>query len=142
MGEILEKLLWWCGVGHIVLCMASAVVPKFLEWGKELKSLPVLLRQMFWIYAGYILIINFCFGIISILGASELLNHSFLAKCITLFIGVYWLARVIIQFFYFDTSNAPKGLIFTIGEVLLVGTFMGFTIVYASAFLYNVWIVR
>jgi hypothetical protein len=92
---------------------------------------------MFWTYAGYILVINLCFGLISIIGFDELLNQSFLAISITFFISIYWLSRVLIQFFYFDRSQAPKGWFFTLGEVGLVLLFVVFTIVYSTAFLFN-----
>ncbi|MDB5257420.1 MAG: hypothetical protein JWM14_2115 [Chitinophagaceae bacterium] len=139
--EQLELLLLLCGIGHIVLSVVSTIIPKALNWKKELGPLQPLLRQMFWTYAAYILILNFCFGIVSIFGKNELLNHSFLAKSITLFISLYWLARVFIQFFYFDTTQAPKGLFYTIGEIALIILFIIFTIVYAAAFLYNSWII-
>src|SRR5687767_15726934 len=92
--EILKTLIFLCGIGHIVLSMGSLMIPKALNWNTHLKNLQPLLRQMFWTYAAYILVINLCFGIISLAGADELLNKSFLAKSITLFIGVYWLARI------------------------------------------------
>jgi hypothetical protein len=135
--ELLSTLLILCGIGHLALCAASLIIPKVLNWKKELEHLQPLLRQMFWTYAGYILVINFCFGIISIVGPDELLDHSFLAKCVTLFIGIYWLARVFIQFLYFDKTHAPKGLIFTLGEIGLVSLFVLFTVVYLAAFLWN-----
>lgn len=116
-------------------------IPRMLNWQQELSSLQPLLRQMFWTYAGYILVINFCFGLVSIWGKAELLNHSFLAKSITLFIALYWLARVVIQFFYFDKTDAPKGWFFTLGEIGLVALFVGFTLIYSWAFLNNMgWI--
>lgn len=139
--EILKILILLSGIAHIVLSVVSSVIPKALKWKEGLKDLQPLLRQMFWTYAAYILVINFCFGLVSILGTEELVNHSFLAKSINLFIAVYWLARVFIQFFYFDKTDAPKGLIFTLGEIALVGLFIGFTVVYTLAFLYNMsWI--
>jgi len=135
--EILEFLLFWSGIAHIVLSIASTFIPKALKWKEELAPLQKLLRQMFWTYAGYILVINFCFGLVSIWGAKELINGSFLAKSLTFFIAVYWLARVLIQFFYFDKTHAPKGIIFTLGEIGLVGLFVLFTVIYTLAFLYN-----
>jgi hypothetical protein len=135
--NVLEFLIYWSGIGHIVLSLASLAIPKFLKWKEELAPLQKLLRQMFWTYAGYILVINFCFGLVSVFGAIELLNTSFLAKCVTFFIAIYWFARVLIQFLYFDKTNAPKGWFFTLGEIGLVGLFVIFTIVYALAFLYN-----
>lgn len=136
--EFLKTLLFLSGIGHIVLCIASSVIPKALKWSEGLKDLQPLLRQMFWTYAAYILVINFCFGIVSVFGTEELVNQSFLAKSVTLFIAVYWFARILIQFFYFDKTDAPQGLIYTLGEVALVGLFVFFTVVYFVAFLYNV----
>jgi hypothetical protein len=135
--SLLKTLIFWGGIGHIALSMGSVVIPKVLNWNRELAKLPLLLKQMFWTYAAYILVINFCFGLVSLLGTDELLNHSFLAQSITLFISVYWLARIIIQFVYFDKTDAPKGFIFTLSEIGLVGLFIGFTAVYLIAFLFN-----
>lgn len=134
----LLKLIFGAGIGHFVLCIGSLYVPVALQWRERLKDLHPILRQMFWTYAGYILVINFCFGIVSVWGAHELLNHSFLAKSVTLFITVYWLARVFIQFLCLDRSQAPKGLIYTLGEIGLVSLFVSFSIIYLLAFLHNI----
>ena len=139
--NILPTLLLASGIGHFGLCLGSLMVPGALQWKTHLSGLKPLLRQLFWTYAVYILIINFSFGLISVLGAGELLNQSFLAKSITLFIGLYWVARVFIQFFYFDKSGAPKGAIYTAGEIALVTLFVSFSIIYMAAFFYNnLWI--
>ena len=134
---LIQKLIFWSGIGHFALCIGSLFIPKAMEWQKHLKNLQLLLRQMFWTYAAYILMINFCFGIISVFGSYELLDHSFLAKSVTLIIGIYWLTRIGIQFFYFDKSEAPKGLLYTLGEIILIGLFGFFTITYLIAFLFN-----
>ncbi len=135
--EYLYVLIFLSGIAHIVLSIASTIIPKVLEWNKSLNALPVLLKQMFWTYAAYILVINFSFGLLSVVGTKELLDHSFLAKCITLFIALYWFARVLIQFFYFDTTQAPKGFWYKLGEMALVLLFVLFTGIYFTAFLYN-----
>jgi hypothetical protein len=141
METLIQNLILLAGIGHLGLSLVSIAIPKMLNWKQELAHLQPLLRQMFWTYAGYILVINFCFGLVSIWGVAELLNHSFLAKSITLFIALYWLARVLIQFFYFDKTHAPKGWFFTLGEIGLVGLFVAFTLIYALAFLINMaWI--
>jgi len=135
--EYLYWLIFISGIAHMLLSAASSIIPKALEWNKSLSVLPVLLKQMFWTYAAYILVINFSFGLLSVLGTAELLNHSFLAKCITLFIALYWFARVLIQYFYFDTTKAPKGFWYKSGEIALVVLFISFTAIYFTAFLYN-----
>jgi hypothetical protein len=135
--DFLRLLILLAGVGHVALCLGSLLIPKMLQWKQHLNTLQPLLRQMFWTYAAYILVINFCFGIVSLAGTDELLNGSFLARCITGFISLYWLTRIGIQFFYFDRTHAPKGGIYTLGEIALVLLFFFFTIVYLLAFLYN-----
>lgn len=135
---LLTNLIFWAGIGHFILCFASLAVPRALRWREHLKPLQPLLRQMFWTYAGYILVINGWFGIISVGGANELLAHTFLAKSITLLIALYWLARIGIQFLYFDRSQAPKGFLYTLGEIALISLFAGFTGIYFLAFLHNV----
>jgi hypothetical protein len=130
-------LIFLAGIAHMVLSIASTFIPKALEWHKSLNTLPVLLKQMFWAYAGYILIINFSFGLLSVLGTKELLDRSFLAQYITLFITIYWFARLLIQFFYFDTTQAPKGFWYKSGEIALILLFALFTGIYFTAFLYN-----
>ena len=135
--ETIKIWIFWSGIGHLLLSICSLILPKLLHWKEELQHLQPLLRQMFWTYAGYILVINFCFGVVSVIGAGELLDKSFLAKSVNLFIGLYWFARVLIQFLYFDKSNAPKGLVFTLGEIGLVALFILFTLVYLTAFAFN-----
>src|SRR5688572_8709567 len=121
---LIQQLIFYSGIGHFALSIGSLYIPKALQWQDHLKNLQPLLRQMFWTYAAYILVINFSFGIVSVFGSYELLNHSFLAKSITLFISIYWLTRIGIQLFYFDMSEAPKGLLYTLGEIALIGLFV------------------
>ncbi len=135
---LLTYSLWFAGLAQVVLVIASTAIPRLLRWKEELAKTSILIQQMFWTYAGYILVINFSFGIISIIGTGELLDKSFLARVVTLFIAVYWLTRIMIQFFYFDTSAAPKGWIYKAGEILLVALFFFLAAVYSWAFFYNI----
>jgi hypothetical protein len=124
---VVLKLAGWL---QIILSLGSLVIPRLLNWKKELQPVSTIIRQMFWTYAGYILVINFSFGLVSVFGAEELIAGSFLAKCITVFIFLYWLARVMIQFFYFDTKSAPQGGIYKAGEIGLNCLFIFLTLVY------------
>jgi len=134
----IQNLVFWCGLGHFGLCVGSLLIPKLLDWKGGLSGLDPLLRQMFWTYAGYILVTNFVFGLVSVFATTELLNGTFLAATITCFIAVYWLGRIVIQFFYFDKSGVPKGMIYSLGEIGLVALFVVFSVVYLAAFAVNV----
>jgi len=133
INKMLKILIILCGIGHLALGLGSLVIPRMLDWKGALAHVPVLIRQMFWTYAGYILCINLFFGIISILFADELLSGNGLAKALLLLITIYWLSRVIIQFTYFDRSSVPQKLIYKAGEFVLVTLFIVFTLIYGYA---------
>jgi len=128
--------LWWllvlAGVGQLVLIVGSLAIPKVLGWKEDTAKLKNLTRQVFWTYAGYIWSINLCFGLLSALAPAWLLDGSPLAGAVASFIAAYWLARVLIQFLYFDNSEAPQGKLFKLAEVALVGLFIALTVVYGA----------
>ncbi len=125
------------GILQITLCFGSLLIPKLLNWKGELSNVSKIISQIFWTYAGYILVINFCFGIVSIWGTEELVAKTFLSKSICIFIFVYWLSRILIQFFYFDTKSAPQGFIYKVGEIALVTLFIFLTVVYGWVSILN-----
>lgn len=134
------KLQFWivmAGIGHITLALASLFVPRLLNWKSALANIPLLIRQIFWTYAGYILVINLFFGIISIAYADELLSGNALSNSLLVLIVLYWTIRIIIQFSYFDKKDIPQKPVYVIGEWLLIGLCVFFIISYGWA-LYNV----
>jgi hypothetical protein len=127
----LELLVRLAGVGQIALVAASPIlIPRVLGWREELALLRPLTRQIFWTYAGYILCFNLAFGLVSAFTPDLLIDRSPLATAVSAFIAVYWIARVLIQFFYYDRSAAPAGLVFVLGEWLLVALFAYLSLVY------------
>jgi len=130
---MLEELIFYAGLGQLILVIGSLAIPKVLNWAEDTAKLRPLTRQVFWTYAGYIWVTNLSFALVSLFSAASLIDQSFLAAAVTAYIAVYWLARLIIQFTWFERSNAPQGIQYTIAEVLLVGLFIGLTIVYGWA---------
>ena len=118
------------GFLQIALCFGSLLIPKLLNWSGELSNVSKIISQIFWTYSGYIWATNLFFGLISIYGADNFLEQTFFSKAISIFIFIYWLTRVLIQFFYFDTKSAPQGLIYKLGEIALVALFVFFTLTY------------
>jgi hypothetical protein len=132
----LPVLILAAGIGQLVLILASLAIPRVLHWREDTAKLRPLTRQVFWTYAAYIWCTNLTFGLVS-LRPDWLLDRSPLAGCVTGFITAYWVGRVIIQFFYFDRSDAPAGLHIRLAEVALVGLFLFLSAVYAAALLFN-----
>ena len=133
----IQQLVFIAGLAQVVLVLGSLAIPKILNWRPELAKVQPLIKQMFWTYAAYILVINLCFGLLSIFDSLDLINGSKLAMLITGFIAVYWISRVLIQFFYFDRANFPAGKWNKLAEVLLVSLFVFLSVVYGRAFYIN-----
>jgi hypothetical protein len=137
MQNALQQYLYLAGLSQIALVIGSLAIPKILNWQYELAKIQPLIKQMFWTYAAYILVINLCFGLLSIFDFKELTNGSTLAVMITGFIALYWISRILIQFLYFDRSNFPAGIWNVIGEIVLIAVFMFLSVVYSLTFYFN-----
>ncbi|MFL5342224.1 MAG: hypothetical protein ACJ8F7_18920 [Gemmataceae bacterium] len=130
---MLKSLLLLAGVGQLILAVGSLAIPRVLRWSDDLAKVRPLTRQVFWTYAGYIWATNVAFGLLSVSMPAALCGGGALAAAVTGFITLYWLARVVIQFVYFDRSSAPPGVRFKVAEVILVGLFVVLTAVYGWA---------
>ena len=129
----LTTLIFIAGVGQLCLITASLMIPRVLRWSEDVAKLRPLTRQVFWTYSIYIWSTNLFFGIVSVTIPGELVSGTPIALALSAFITLYWAGRLVIQFAYFDRSEAPKGLSFVVAESLLVGLFVLLTVVYGAA---------
>ena len=135
-----EMLMWLiriAGAGHFAVAAASLGAPKVLKWREELGRMRPLNRQIFTTYGAYILSINVLFGVISLAAPQWLVDRSPLAACVCGFIALYWGARLVLQFAYYDTSDAPRGFKYKLAEWIFVAHFAYFTGVFTFAAIRN-----
>lgn len=125
------------GVGQLILVVASAVIPRCLDWKGPLAALPLLMRQLFWTYAAYILGMHLFFGLISVFGTQLLLDGTPQAAILSGLMMTWWLVRTGLQFFCFDRKCIPQTRFNILAEGLLVSLFLFLTIVYAMALYTN-----
>ena len=92
--HLIQQLIRLAGLAQIFLAIGSTTIPHILNWRAELTKVRPLIRQMFWTYAAYILVINSCFGLASAFAFHDLTNGSNLAAMLTGFIAVYWISRL------------------------------------------------
>jgi len=133
----LEPVVRLAGLGQLALAAASTAIPVVLRWRAETAALRPLLRQLFWIYAGYILGFHVAFGLLSLLAPGWLLDGTGLAASVSGFIAVYWSARLVLQFTYLDRRDAPQGPWFRAAETALVSLFVFLSVTYTSALVTN-----
>jgi hypothetical protein len=137
VADLLPLLIVLAGVGQLILIAGSLAIPRVLRWREDTAKLRPLTRQVFWTYALYIWATNLSFGLLSSFAPRWLLDRSGLAAAVTGYITAYWAGRILIQFVYFDRSDAPSGPLIRLAEVALVGLFVFLALVYGWALLFN-----
>ena len=95
------------GILLIALALVHLVFPRYFEWGKELRSLSIINRQMMLIHTFFIALVVFLIGLLCLTSSMELINTR-LGKKISLGIGIFWAVRLFIQFFGYS-SDTWKG---------------------------------
>lgn len=125
------------GIGQLILVVASAVIPRCLDWKGPMGTLPKLMRQLFWTYAGYILGMHLFFGLISTFGTHLLLDTTPQAAILCALMMIWWGVRIGLQFFCFDRKGIPQTRFNILAEVLLVALFLYLTLTYAAGLYLN-----
>jgi hypothetical protein len=138
MLPLLTVLLQIAGACHFALLLASFSVPRVLRWQDELSRVNALTRQLVWVHGAYIVLTIIGFGIITVVATGDLLAGSVLAVAVNAFIGLFWLGRLLVQFFYFDAGPWLTTAFLKVGYRLLTVLFAFFTVVYLGAVWFNV----
>lgn len=63
-----------------------------------------------------------------------------LALGLASFMGLYWTARIFVDFLYFSHADWPKGTAFVVGHSLLTLVFFVVAASYISLFVWHVWL--
>ena len=125
-----EYLIIIGGVLHFFTLIASAMVPKTLDWKGELAKLMPFLRTLFWVYGAFIVLTIFAFGLLSVLYPKELASGAGLARGLCAFIAIFWGVRLVVQLFVFDASEFLTTWYFKLGYHVLTVTFIYQTAAY------------
>lgn len=82
----------------IALAIIHAIFPRYFQWKTELQSLSLINRQMMYVHTFFIALVVFLMGVLCITSANEIVTTK-LGKKLALGLGVFWLCRLLIQFF-------------------------------------------
>ena len=129
----LELLIFAGGVLHFGILLASAMVPKVLDWKASLAKLDGLFRQLVWVHGAFIVLVIIGFGVLSVVLADALASGTTLARGMCLFISLFWAARLVVQFFVFDAKPYLKTTLLKAGYHGLTVVFIYITVIYALA---------
>ena len=129
----LEILIFVGGILHFGILIASALVPKVLDWKDSLGKLDGLSRQLVWVHGVFIVLVIIGFGLLSVLCANELATGTFLARAVCAFIAFFWAARLVVQVFVFDAKPYLKNAFLKLGYNGLTVVFGYLAVVYSLA---------
>lgn len=99
-------------IGYLLLILSLMHIgfPKYFEWKKELQFLSLINRQMMVVHTFFVAFAVFLMGLLCLVSSNELITTN-LGKNVCLSFGIFWIIRLIIQFFGYS-KKLWKGKIF------------------------------
>ena len=128
------------GLLHFVVLIASAMTPRVLDWRANLATLHPFLRRLFWVYGFFIVLTIVSFGTLTLVRADDLASATPLARSICTVIAIFWLARLLVQFFVFDARPFLTTAIRRVGYHGLTLLFVALVFIYGCAALNLQWL--
>lgn len=91
------------GIILIVLALVHVIFPGYFNWKEELKTLSLVNRQMMIVHTFFIALTVFLMGIICLTSSTDLIETK-LGRQVSLGFGIFWTARLFIQFFGYSAK--------------------------------------
>ena len=99
----MELQLKIIGIFLIILAIIHIAFPKRFNWKDELSSLSLLNRQMMYVHTFFIAVTVLLMGLLCFTSSTELTKTD-LGKKICFGLALFWLLRLIIQFFGYSKT--------------------------------------
>ena len=98
------------GILLVLLALLHVIFPRYFKWKAELDSVSVINKQMMYVHTFFIAFMVFLMGSLCLTSSTELTTTTF-GRRISLGLGIFWTARLLIQFFGYS-SLLWRGKIF------------------------------
>ncbi|MBC7922493.1 MAG: hypothetical protein H7Z75_15545 [Ferruginibacter sp.] len=138
----LEMHVRLIGATQILLALLHLTFRKRFDWESDLSQLTLLNRQVFYAHTFFIAFTVFLMGLLSLLAAKHLIVRSPLGTFVAAGMGLFWLARLYCQFFYYDKrlwANQPFN---TAVHIAFGFAWIWYTLVYGTVFLRQIGLLR
>ncbi len=123
------------GVLLIILALVHVVFPRYFDWKVQLAALSLVNRQMMLIHTFFIALVLLLMGVLCFFSAEDLAATA-LGKRVSFGFGVFWLVRLIVQFFGYS-PELWRGKRFETGiHILFAITWTYFTSVFFWVYWY------
>ena len=88
----------------IVLSLVHAIFPRQFNWKQELSSLSIVNREMMYVHTFFIAFTLFLLGLLCITSSTDLVSST-LGKIVSLGMGIFFLLRLLFQFFGYSSKT-------------------------------------
>jgi len=132
----MESHLIIAGILLIVLAFIHVIFPMYFKWKQELPSLSLINRQLMYVHSFFIAFVVFLTGILCVTSARELSESAF-GKRICLGLGVFWTARLLVQFFGYSVKLWRGKTFETVIHILFSILWVYLSVVFILTYLYD-----
>jgi hypothetical protein len=128
----MKTLLQLAAALQLSILVASALVPRVLDWRSNLAVLHPFLRRLFWVYGSFIVYVIIGFALLTFRHAGAMAAGEPVARSLCLFVAIFWAARLVVQFAVFDARPFLTSWFYKLG-------YHGLTIIFAVLVLLYGW---
>jgi len=129
----MKTLLQIAAALQLSILVASALVPRLLDWRTNLATLHPFLRKLFWVYGAFIVMTIIAFAVLTFLHAEAMATGEPVARSLCAFIAIFWAARLVVQLLIFDPRPFLTNWFYKLGYHTLTFIFVFLVFVYGKA---------
>ena len=130
----MKEALYIAAVAQLAVAVLNLFLVRIMKWEESVARMPQLVREVFHVHAWFITITLAIFGVVTIRFADELAaGTNDLGRWLAAGIGIFWLIRWLMQFFYYDSSHWRGKRAETIVHIVLIFLYGSFAGVYLLA---------
>ena len=117
----MEIALSIAAAAQLAIAVLNLFLVRIMKWEEPVARMPQLVREVFHVHAWFITITLVIFGVVTIRFAGELAaGTSDLGRWLAGGIGLFWLIRWVMQFFYYNSSHWKGKRAETIVHIVLI----------------------
>ncbi len=126
----LTTLIRLAGLAQLALIPVNFVAPYKLRYAASLAGATPVVRNIFYVHAGYIVFVLAGLGALCLGAADFLAGGASLARWTCGYLAAFWAIRVGVQLFYYDREERRRNSAF---DVAFLGLFAFLALVFAAA---------
>lgn len=123
----MEIHLKFIGILLIILSIMHIGFPKYFNWKTEFENISLINKQMMYVHTFFVALLVFLMGVFSFFYAKEIITTK-LGRVISFGFTIFWLTRLLFQFFIYS-SALWKGKTFETIMHILFSIFWSYLII-------------